>query len=50
MITSTAQVPPVTIDDQVQATRVAIYLGVVARGSVGTGEVYWRIEFDLKFL
>jgi len=40
----------VTIDDQVQATRVAIYLGVVARGPAGTGEVYWRIEFDSKFL
>ena len=50
---STAQVPPVspvTIDDQVQATRVAIYLGGVARGPAGTGEVYWRIEFDSKFL
>ena len=41
---------PVTIDDQVEAARVAIYLGVVARGPAGTGEVYWRIEFDSKFL
>ena len=43
-------VPPLTIDDQTQATRVAIDLGVVARGPVGTGEVYWRVEFDSKFL
>ena len=40
---------PVPIDDQVQATRVAIDLGVVARGPGGTCEVYWRVEFDSKF-
>ena len=39
-----------TVDGQVQATRVAIYLGVVARGLAGTDEVYCRIEFDSKFL
>ncbi len=39
-----------TIDGQAQATRVAIYFGVVARGTAGIGEVYWRIEFDSKFL
>ena len=47
VITSTVQLPPVTIDDQVPA---AIYLGVVARGPADAVEVYWRVEFDSKFL
>ena len=39
---------PVTIDDQVQALRVAIDLGVVQRRPAGTGEVYWFIQFDAQ--
>jgi len=39
---------PVTIDDQLQATRVAIDLGVVHRRPTGAGEIYWCVEFGPK--
>ena len=41
---------PVTIDDQVQATRVAIYLGVMQRRPTGAVEIYWFIQFDAQVL
>ena len=34
---------PETINDQVQALRVAIDLGIVQRRPAGAGEVYWFI-------
>ena len=47
---ATAASTPVTIDDQVQTTRVAIDLGVVRWRPAGAVEVYWGVEFDSKFL
>ena len=37
---------PVTIDDQVQATRVAPDLYVMQRRPAGAVEIYWFIQFD----
>ena len=39
---------PVTIDDQVQAVRVAIYLGVVQRRPAGAVDVFWFVQFDAQ--
>jgi len=47
---ATATSTPETIDDQVQALRVAIDLGVVQRRPAGASEVYWFIQFDAKAL
>ena len=41
---------PAPIDDQEQATRVAIDLGVVARGPASTSGVNWCVQFDTKAL
>ena len=43
---ATATSSPETIDDQVQALRVAIDLGVVQRLPAGAVEVYWFVQFD----
>ena len=39
-----------TIDDQVQATRVTIDLGVVQRRPTGAVELYWFVRFDIQAL
>ena len=39
---------PVTIDDQVQATRVTFHLGVVQRRPAGAVKIYWLIQFDAQ--
>ena len=41
---------PVTIDDQVQAARIAIDLGLVQRRPAGAGEIYWFGQFDTQAL
>ena len=40
--------PPVAINDQVQATRVTLDLCVMQRRPAGTVEVYWFIQFDAQ--
>ena len=40
--------PSEAIDDQMQALRVAIDLGVVQRRPAGAGEVYWFVQFDAQ--
>ena len=47
---ATATGTPVTSDDQVQALRVAIDLGVVQRRPAGTVEVYWLAPFHTQAL
>jgi len=48
--TGAACTPPVPVNEQVQATRVAPDLGVMLRRPAGAIEVYWGIEFDAKTL
>jgi len=47
---ATATGTPVTIDDQVQTTRVSIDLSIVRWRPAGAVEVYWFVEFDSEIL